>query len=137
MGEGELKTGGASRPSILADAVEAILGGVFLDGGFDVAVATVERVFARDFAQIDQLEPIKDAKTALQEWLQARKRPLPEYTVLRIEGEAHKQIFYVQCQIDSADLITIGQGGSRRAAEQDAAGLAIHELQSRSQVKKQ
>ena len=121
LGEGEHKTGGAGRPSILADALEALLGAVFLDAGFDKAAATVQRLFAKRLESANDGKPAKDAKTALQEWMQARRLPLPEYTVLKIEGEAHRQKFHVRCEISSQGVIAVGQGHSRRTAEQDAA----------------
>ncbi len=125
LGEGEHKTGGASRPSILADAVEALLGAIFLEAGFDKAAATVRLLFAPRLESAEEGNPAKDAKTALQEWLQARRLPLPEYTVLKIEGEAHRQKFHVRCEIPSQAVTTVGQGQSRRAGEQDAATQAF------------
>lgn len=121
LGEGEHKTGGAGRPSILADAVEALLGAIFIDAGFDKAAATVQLLFAQRLESVDDGKPAKDAKTALQEWLQARRLPLPDYAVLKIEGQAHRQKFYVRCEIPSQGATAVGLGHSRRAAEQDAA----------------
>ena len=125
LGEGEYKTGGAGRPSILADALEALLGAIFLDAGFDQAEATVKLLFAQRLASANDGKPAKDAKTTLQEWLQARRLPLPEYAVIKIEGEAHRQKFYVRCEIDSQGITTVGEGPSRRTAEQDAATRAF------------
>lgn len=126
LGEGELKTGGASRPSILADAVEALLGAAFLDAGFDSAYAMVERLFAERLNTVDgKTPPSKDGKTALQEWLQARHLPLPQYVVAKIGGEAHQQTFEVLCSVISECISTSGSGHSRRAAEQDAATKAF------------
>ncbi len=121
LGEGELKTGGASRPSILADAIEALLGAIFLDAGFDPAQATVSRLYASRISVANEGKPSKDSKTALQEWLQARRLPLPKYVVLKIEGEAHRQKFHVRCDVESQGVTAVGQGLSRRTAEQDAA----------------
>jgi len=132
LGEGELKTGGASRPSILADAVEALLGAAFVDAGFDCACAIVKRLFAVRLRTVDgKTAPDKDGKTALQEWLQARHLPLPQYAVTRIDGEAHQQIFEVHCNIVSESIATSGSGHSRRAAEQDAASKAYVALLQR------
>ncbi len=135
LGEGEHKTGGAERPSILADAVEALLGAIFLDAGFDKAAATVRLLFAQRLDCAVEGEPVKDAKTGLQEWLQARRLPLPVYTVLRIEGKAHRQEFHVRCEIPSQGVSAVGQGHSRRAAEQDAATRAFNDIKNHSDGK--
>lgn len=124
LGEGELKTGGSTRPSILADAVEALLGAVFLDAGFERAQAVIESLFSARIDNLSREAPAKDAKTALQEWLQARRLPLPRYTILKIDGEAHRQIFSVRCEVESERISATGTGYSRRAAEQDAAAQA-------------
>jgi ribonuclease III len=125
LGEGELKTGGVSRPSILADALEALLGAIFLDSGFDRAAATVTRLFSTRLDDADSDLPRKDPKTALQEWLQARSFPLPRYIIQRIEGEAHRQIFHVCCELPSQEIVVTGDGASRRIAEQSAAAKAL------------
>lgn len=124
LGEGELKSGGAQRPSILADSVEAVLGAVMLDGGFVAAQGVVRRLFADSLAAINPNVSGKDAKTMLQEFTQGRGIALPVYTLLGTQGHAHAQIFQVQCTIDDLNIRTEGQGTSRRAAEQDAAGKA-------------
>ncbi len=124
LGEGEQKSGGAQRPSILADGLEALLGAVFLDGGFDAACGVVGRLYADPLDQADPLVLGKDAKTRLQEWLQARRHPLPQYAVIGTRGEAHAQTFEVECCIPVLDLRTTGSGASRRSAEQAAAALA-------------
>jgi ribonuclease-3 len=124
LGEGELKSGGAQRPSILADSVEAILGAVMLDGGFTAAQDVVRRLFAGSLAGINPNVSGKDAKTMLQEFTQGRGIALPVYTLLGTQGHAHAQTFQVQCAIDELKIRTEGQGASRRAAEQDAAGKA-------------
>ena len=125
LGEGEHKTGGSGRPSILADALEAVLGAIFLDAGFDKAAATVRLLFAQQLEFASDGKPAKDAKTVLQEWLQARRLPLPQYTVLKIDGEAHRQEFHVRCEISSQGVTAVGRGHSRRTAEQDAATQAF------------
>ena len=129
LGEGELKSGGVQRPSILADALEAIFGAVWLDAGFDVACSVIARLYAEKLDEIVPGQPIKDAKTRLQEYLQGRRLPLPKYTLKATEGEAHIQQFVVACVIDSLDMQTEGGGGSRRAAEQVAAERALERLQ--------
>lgn len=128
LGEGELKSGGAQRPSILADALEAVFGAVYLDGGFAAASKVILALYA---PLIDELKPgqfQKDAKTRLQEWLQARKRALPRYQLIETSGAAHEQSFSVACEIESPKLRTLGQGSSRRIAEQVAAEEALKAL---------
>lgn len=124
LGEGELKSGGFQRPSILADALEAIFGAVFLDGGFDSARETVRVLFEPLIASIDPKTHGKDPKTLLQEYLQGRRLPLPQYAVVSTRGEAHDQRFQVECVIADLDIRSLGEGTSRRAAEQDAARAA-------------
>lgn len=125
MGEGEQKSGGAFRASILADALEALVGAVYLDAGFDAAGAVVNRLFESqiDLAQISGAQ--KDPKTMLQEWLQKEKKPLPQYDVVRIEGAAHRQTFHVVCTIPAYHIRTEGEGVTRRIAEQSAATKAF------------
>ena len=125
LGEGELKTGGAQRPSILGDALEAILGAVFLDANFGAALAVVRLLFATRIGTIRNAKPLKDAKTGLQEWLQGRHLPLPAYTVKRIDGESHRQTFHVECELVSFGIRCEGVGASRRVAEQEAAASAL------------
>lgn len=124
LGEGELKSGGFRRPSILADALESIFGAVFLDAGFEAARAVVLGLFKPFIASIDPKASGKDAKTQLQEWLQGKRQPLPEYHLVGTRGEAHDQVFVVSCHIPALNIKTQGQGRSRRAAEQEAA-LAV------------
>ncbi|MES2564122.1 MAG: ribonuclease III [Pseudomonadota bacterium] len=124
LGEGELKTGGARRPSILADVVEAVIGATFLDGGYVPAYDMVEVLLGASLSKIDPRTSGKDAKTMLQEHLQSRRLPLPFYRVIEIRGEAHEQIFEVECEIAKLDIRSRGTGVSRRTAEQDAAGAA-------------
>ncbi|MGA9163629.1 MAG: ribonuclease III [Thiobacillus sp.] len=128
LGEGELKSGGFRRPSILADALESLFGAVFLDAGFDEAARVVRRLFEPLVAQIDPMASGKDAKTQLQEILQSRRLPLPEYRLVGTEGEAHDQNFIVECVVGKLALSTRGVGKSRRAAEQEAARQACEQL---------
>lgn len=130
LGEGELRSGGAQRPSILADALEALFGAIYLDAGFLVTQKVIEQLYA---PLLDELKPgqfQKDAKTRLQEWLQGRKKPLPRYCLLETTGAAHVQRFEVACEIDNPALRTIGHGSSRRIAEQVAAEMALKELEA-------
>lgn len=124
LGEGELKSGGGSRPSILADALEALFGAVFIDGGFEAARMAIVRVFEAELASLDPSLGAKDPKTRLQEWLQARRLPVPEYEVARVSGEAHAQRFDVVCRIVALDIAAEGSGPNRRTAEQAAATRA-------------
>jgi ribonuclease III len=128
LGEGELRSGGLGRPSILADVLEALIGAVYLDAGFDAANALVQRLFDGVDLRPGQGAQGKDAKTALQEWLQGRKMKLPQYRVLATTGQAHQQTFEVVCDITEAALSAHGQGTSRRAAEQAAAAAALEQL---------
>ena len=128
LGEGELKSGGCKRPSILADALEALFGAVWLDAGCEAAGAVISRLYADMLTEITPGQPIKDAKTRLQEWLQGRHLPLPRYSLSATEGQAHAQQFHMACDIEALSLRTEGFGGSRRAAEQMAAERALEEL---------
>lgn len=128
LGAGELRTGGHARDSILADALEAVLGAVYLDGGFERARAVVLELFAARLEQTDAERAGKDPKTRLQEWLQSYKRPLPEYLVLSIDGDQHDQTFIVSCQLQDADVTTRGTGTSRRRAEQAAAESMLERI---------
>jgi ribonuclease-3 len=129
LGEGELKSGGFRRPSILADAVEALLGAIYLDGGFESVRAAVERLLGERLESKEGPPVQKDPKTALQEHLQGRKLALPRYSVQRTEGEAHDQTFTVECRVDDLGLMASGQGTSRRAAEQAAAEAVMAQLE--------
>jgi ribonuclease III len=124
LGEGEVRSGGSERPSILADALEALFGAIFLDGGFGDAYAAIDRLYAAEVSDADTGAIAKDPKTRLQEWLQARRLPVPDYAIVRIEGEAHLQSFEVTCRIPALGISASGTGASRRAAEQAAAALA-------------
>ncbi len=128
LGEGELKSAGWRRPSILADAVEAIIGAVYLDGGFAAAEALVAHLFANKLDTIDPKVIDKDPKSLLQEVLQGKKIAVPEYTVTHLEGEAHAQVFIVECSIEKLNIRTVGEGTSRRIAEQQAAQLALEKI---------
>jgi len=128
LGEGELKSGGFRRPSILADALEAIIGAIYLDAGFAAAQATIERLYRSRIEQIDPRDAGKDAKTALQELLQARRLPVPQYNLLDTRGAAHAQEFEVSCAVAAIDLQVKGCGASRRSAEQQAAQAALDKL---------
>ena len=125
LGDGELKTGGAARPSILADALEALVGAVYLDADFTQASNVVRILFASRIDAFHDSKPVKDAKTGLQEWLQGKHLALPEYRVSRIEGESHRQIFHVECEVASFGVKAEGRGASRRLAEQAAAAQAL------------
>jgi ribonuclease-3 len=129
LGEGELKSGGFRRPSILADALESLFGAIFLDAGFNEAQRVVRGLFDPLVARIDPKASGKDAKTQLQELLQSRRLPLPEYRLIDTQGEAHDQSFIVECVLTRPSLSTRGEGKSRRAAEQEAARQACGELQ--------
>jgi ribonuclease-3 len=128
LGEGEVKSGGADRPSMLADAVEAVVGAVFVDGGFEAARATVLELLGPELDAIDPGSAGKDAKTLLQEYLQGRHMPLPQYSVVATSGEAHRQLFRVECAIPALGIRCTGQGASRRGAEQDAARRAYERV---------
>jgi len=125
LGEGELKSGGFRRPSILADALEAVFGAVYLDAGFEEACRVIQRQYVQTMAGVDPRTLGKDAKTLLQEHLQGRKIPLPLYSVIATHGAAHNQEFEVECSIVKLDIHVTGRGNSRRAAEQEAARQAL------------
>lgn len=128
LGEGELRSGGFRRPSILADTLEAIFGAIFLDGGFDAAFTVIKRLYTPVLDHIDPRTIGKDAKTLLQEYLQGHKIALPTYTVVATHGAAHNQQFEVECTVPKLDVKVSGSGASRRAAEQAAAKKALDEV---------
>lgn len=130
LGEGELKSGGHRRPSILADTLEAVLGAVYLDGGFAQAEEVVTTLFMPLLQRLNPQTLGKDPKTLLQEYLQSRKLGLPQYSVVTTSGEAHQQQFLVECIISKLDIRTIGEGASRRSAEQGAAKQAYEQAQA-------
>lgn len=131
LGEGELKSGGFRRPSILADALEALFGAVFLDGGFDRAREAILGLYEFYFANLDPHQSGKDAKTTLQEFLQGRRMALPQYKLRATRGEAHAQIFEVECWIEDLGISTVGIGLSRRSAEQEAAKRAYEQADTK------
>jgi ribonuclease-3 len=130
MSEGEARGGGAQRPSILADAVEALIGACFVDGGWLPALDIVRRLFGDiiDGTEVDNWS--KDAKTELQEWLQARRLPVPAYRIAATRGQAHAQTFEVECSVPALGLAEPGEGRSRRAAEQEAARRMLEALKA-------
>ena len=130
LSEGEARGGGAQRPSILADALEAILGAAFLDGGFEPAQALVRRLFGEVIASTEMDSWSKDPKTELQEWLQARRLAVPVYRIVATRGQAHAQTFEVECAVPALGLAEPGEGRSRRTAEQDAARRLLYILKS-------
>ncbi|HAF45705.1 MAG TPA: ribonuclease III [Gallionellaceae bacterium] len=130
LGEGERKSAGFRRPSILADALEALFGAVMLDADFAAAEKVILGLYVPFIAQTDLQSLGKDAKTLLQELLQGRKKALPQYNVLEIKGEAHAQTFVVSCEIPQLGLMTQGEGASRRIAEQIAAEKAYQQIES-------
>lgn len=129
LGEGELKSGGNNRPSILADAFEAVLGAIYLDGGFVKAEEVVITLFTPLLSEFDLQNSGKDPKTLLQEYLQSQKLMLPKYSIIITSGEAHQQQFRVECSIPKLRICTVGEGSSRRSAEQEAASTAYEQIQ--------
>jgi ribonuclease III len=130
LGMGELKTGGFRRASILADALEALLGAIFLDSGFDAAAAVVARIIGPRMADLPAADTLKDPKTRLQEALQAHGLALPVYTLTAVAGDPHMQSFTVSCEVPIFELAAVGEGGSRRRAEQLAAAKLLELLPS-------
>jgi ribonuclease-3 len=130
LSEGEARGGGAQRPSILADALEAIIGATFLDGGFGPARALVQHLFGEVIANTEIDSWTKDAKTELQEWLQARRLPVPTYRIVHTRGQAHAQTFEVECAVPALNLTETGEGRSRRMAEQEAARRMLVSLKA-------
>lgn len=128
LGQGELKSGGFRRASILADALEAVIAAVFLDGGIEESKQLILKLYQSRLDDESLHNNLKDAKTQLQEYLQAYKKPLPEYSLTKIEGEEHDQIFYVSCKVSGIKEMTIGSGPNRRKAEQDAAIQFLQQL---------
>lgn len=125
LGPGEVRTGGAQRAAILADAVEALVGAVLLDGGTAAAEAVVDLMFAEQLKSLPDAATLKDPKTRLQEWLQGRGLPLPSYAVTAVQGRDHEQTFVVECEVREKNVRSTGQGRSRRAAEQEAAAAML------------
>ncbi|MFY9513029.1 MAG: ribonuclease III [Rubrivivax sp.] len=130
LSDGETRGGGAQRPSILADALEALIGAIFLDGGFEPAQAAVRRLFGEVISATEADAWSKDAKTELQEWLQARRLPVPAYRIVATRGEKHAQTFEVECAVAALGLAEQGEGKSRRTAEQEAARRMLERLKA-------
>jgi len=130
LGEGELKSGGFRRPSILADTLEALFGAIFLDDGFDAARDVIRALYIPILDTVDPKTLGKDAKTLLQEFLQGKKLALPQYNVVATHGAAHNQEFEIECVVPKLDIQVFGTGGSRRAGEQAAAKLALEAVQN-------
>ena len=130
LSDGEARGGGAQRASILADAIEAVIGGVFVDGGFEAARALVQHLFGEVIAGTEIGGWAKDAKTELQEWLQARRLPVPTYRISATRGQAHAQTFEVECVVPALGLTEAGEGRSRRQAEQEAARRMLDALKA-------
>ena len=133
LSDGEARGGGAQRPSILADALEAVIGATFIDSGFDASRAMVQRMFGDMTVNTDIASWTKDAKTELQEWLQARRLPVPTYRISATRGQAHAQTFEVECSVPALSLTHTGEGRSRRVAEQEAARRMLDSLQDTDQ----
>jgi ribonuclease-3 len=130
LSEGEARGGGAQRASILADALEAVIGAVFLDGGYEAAFAVVQRLFGEVLQATEVESWAKDAKTELQEWLQARRLAVPAYRIVATRGEKHAQTFEVECAVPALGLAQHGEGRARRAAEQEAARRMLDQLKA-------
>jgi ribonuclease-3 len=130
LSEGEARGGGAQRASILANALEAVIGATFIDGGFEQAQALIEQLFGEVIATTDLESWAKDAKTELQEWLQARRLPVPGYRIAATRGQAHAQTFEVECTVPALGLVQQGEGRSRRQAEQEAARRMLDVLKT-------
>lgn len=131
LGPGELKSGGFQRQSILADAMEAIIGAIYLDADLEMCRQLILQWFTLRLENAPTSTALKDPKTQLQEYLQAHRLPLPSYEILKIEGEAHAQIFYVECHVSGVSQITTGMGNNRRKAEQEAAKKLLDLLSSK------
>lgn len=131
LGQGELKSGGFRRSSILADALEGVFAAVFLDGGIEAAKEVILKLYRTRLQDPQLTNCLKDAKTRLQEYLQAQKQALPEYHLIKVEGEEHDQIFYVSCQVLGLKIKANGQGPNRRKAEQLAAQSVLEQLKLR------
>ncbi len=130
LGPGELKSGGFRRASILADAIEALIGAVYLDGGLDAAADMVRTLFEERLNNLPSAAELKDPKTRLQEWMQAKGLPLPRYTVEEVSGQSHRQTFKVVCEAETLAATSMGEGSSRRRAEQAAAAAMLQQLET-------
>ncbi|MEX1993332.1 MAG: ribonuclease III [Steroidobacteraceae bacterium] len=127
LGDGEMKSGGQRRATILADALEALFGAIYLDRGLDAVRAVAKRIFSERLATLPSAAELKDAKTRLQEWLQGRGHALPAYTVLEVSGEPHDQRFRVRCDVGELAITAEADGNSRRRAEQEAAQRVLED----------
>lgn len=136
LGEGESRSGGFRRPSILGDTVEALFGAVFVDAGFDAALGVIRKLYDPILRSVDPRTLGKDAKTLLQEHLQGKKLPLPVYSVVATHGAAHSQTFEVECAVPKLGIQVLGSGASRRAAEQAAATLALEAAEAAAPVRR-
>jgi len=132
LGSGELKSGGFRRDSILADALEAILGGMVMDSGIEACRTSIQSLFADRVSRLSAGDELKDPKTRLQEYLQSRKLDLPDYEVMEVTGQAHNQQFVIECRVEVAKLPCRGKGSSRRRAEQAAAQSMLAQLEAGS-----
>lgn len=132
LGSGELKSGGHRRESILADALEAIFGAIYLDSGFDAARKAIDHVYRDRYLVLPDISDLRDPKTRLQEWLQARKMALPVYELTNVSGQDHKKRFTVGCQVDGDTMVTTGESTTRRKAEQKAAKKMFDYLSERN-----
>jgi ribonuclease-3 len=128
LGGGELKSGGFRRSSILCDTLEAIIGAIYIDGGFDAARETITSLYHDNLRTLADIHSLKDAKTCLQEYLQSKQIELPEYLVVKTVGKSHDQVFTVSCSVESIGLKSAGKGLSRKKAEQEAAHKALAQL---------
>ena len=131
LGEGELKSGGFRRKSILADALEAVFGAIYLDGGYEACAAVIRHVCDPVIGQLPDAGELKDPKTRLQEWLQGQAKELPEYELVSEEGPAHRKHFVARCNAPAAGIETLGEGKSRQRAEQAAAAAALARIAER------
>ncbi|MEE4245391.1 MAG: ribonuclease III [Kangiellaceae bacterium] len=131
LGGGELKSGGFRRASILSDAFEAVLGAIYLDSDIDSVSRVIEGLYQSRYAELTLDKADKDPKTQLQEWLQSRKHPLPDYEVIRMEGKEHNRTYWVSCSVTAFDLQSEGVGSSRRKAEKAAASLMLEKIYER------
>lgn len=130
LGEGEMRSGGNARPSMLADAFEAIIGALYLDGGFEVAQIFVNQRFTHLLQHLNPEKTLKDPKTRLQEWTQGQRYPLPSYVLSETLGPDHEKIFVVLCQLEKPSIQSKGEGRNRRQAEQTAAALLLTKIES-------
>jgi ribonuclease-3 len=132
LGQGEIKNGGMTRQSILSDCLEALIGAIYVDGGLETCRKIVLSWYIDKFKQVALKGPQKDPKTMLQEYCQGNRMKLPQYTVVNIRGEEHKQTFQIRCEVEDFDIKALGEGSSRRKAEQSAAERFLNMIESPS-----